>query len=162
MRQKSQPPLGDNFRIKPPQCAGGEIARIGVCLLAPSDKLLVHALKILVVHVHFAAHFQNFRRFPILIAKCQWNRPNRPHIRRYILARSPIAPRDATNQHAILVPQSNAQAIELVLGNIKDMSLKEAFNLPRMKKYRADFAKGIYEDSACAMCAMSFYEPVVR
>lgn len=60
-----------------------------------------------------------------------------------------------------VLPCCTFYGYEVVLGNIRDSSLFELFNSPRMKQLRADFARGIYRDPACARCAKSFYEPQV-
>src|SRR5262245_44634418 len=60
--QKPQSPLGDNFWIQPPQRAARQIPRISIWLFALRLDLLVHALKVFILHVYFAADLQNRRR----------------------------------------------------------------------------------------------------
>ena len=50
---------------------------------------------------------------------------------------------------------------EMTVGNIQKTSLSKIFNSPRMKKLRADFRDGIYQDPACQSCSKSFWKPAV-
>lgn len=61
-----------------------------------------------------------------------------------------------------VLPCCTFYGYEVVLGNLRDSSLFELFNMPRMKRLRTDFAQGIYRESACASCAKSFYAPKVQ
>lgn len=61
-----------------------------------------------------------------------------------------------------VLPCCTFYGYEVVLGNVYQTTLFDLFNLPRMKRLRADFAKGIYNESACASCAKSFYAPQVH
>ena len=59
--EKSQPALGDDLRVEPAEGAAREVARVGVRLLALGLDLLVHPLEVLIVHVDFAADFEDRR-----------------------------------------------------------------------------------------------------
>lgn len=61
-----------------------------------------------------------------------------------------------------VLPCCTFYGYELVLGNLRDFSLFDLFNSSRMKQLRADFARGVYAESACGSCSRSFFEPVVK
>ena len=60
--RKSEPALGGHLRIESAERAGRRVAGVGVGFFAFGNELLVHPLEVFVVHVDFAAHFENGRR----------------------------------------------------------------------------------------------------
>lgn len=60
-----------------------------------------------------------------------------------------------------ILPCCTFYGYELTLGNLRDSSLAEIFQSPRLRQLRAEFKQGIYRDPVCASCAKSFYMPTV-
>lgn len=61
-----------------------------------------------------------------------------------------------------ILPCCSFYGYEIGLGNVRDASLFEWFNSPRMKELRKDVAAGVYRQSACGSCSKGFYAPAVR
>lgn len=60
-----------------------------------------------------------------------------------------------------VLPCCTFYGYEVKVGNVHQSSLSEIFNSPAMKQLRREFKAGIYQNSACASCSKSFFEPVI-
>ena len=151
MGQESQPPLGDDFRIEPPQRAAGQIAGVGVGLVALGLDLLVHPLKIRVVHIDFAADFQNRRRRdrgrPLV--QRQRDRLDRAGVDGHVVAHVAPPARRAQHEPAVLVPQADRRAVDFRLQDIGRLLAAE--QLADALVERADFAPRC----TCCRCSSS-------
>ena len=116
--EEAQAALGHDFGIEAAQRAGGEIAGIGIGLFAFLDDLLVDALKVFVVHVDFAADFQNLRRFHVVITKRKRYRSNRPGVDGDVIA--DVAPAAGCGEHesAFFVSQADRRAVDFRFDHI--------------------------------------------
>ena len=60
-----------------------------------------------------------------------------------------------------VLPCCSFYGYEIPVGNLAYSTLRELFNAAQMKKLRADFKQGVYENPACKSCSSSFYGPVL-
>ena len=107
----------------------GQVARVGVGLLALGVDLLVHPLEVLVVHVDLAADFEDLRRA---------GPSRRPSARRSGIDRivraltvmsSPTLPapaRRGEHEHAVLVAQADRRPVDLRLQHVARLLAAEA------------------------------------
>jgi hypothetical protein len=56
-----------------------------------------------------------------MTAKPQRNRPNHPHVRCHVFADDPVPASDASNQSALLIRESDAQAVNLELRYVREL-----------------------------------------
>ena len=78
--EEAQAALGDDLGVEPAERAGGEVARVGVRLLALGLDLLVDALEVGVVHVDFAADLEDVGDFggpAVRSAAAKWGQRER-------------------------------------------------------------------------------------
>lgn len=61
-----------------------------------------------------------------------------------------------------VLPCCTFYGYELVLGNLRDLSLYELYNSLGLKGLRSEFRNGIYKAPACAACSRSFYHPSAK
>jgi radical SAM protein with 4Fe4S-binding SPASM domain len=60
-----------------------------------------------------------------------------------------------------VLPCCTFYGYELVIGNVRETSLFDLFNGPRLSQFRADFKDGLYTEGPCQSCSRSFYMPTV-
>ena len=106
-----QGPLRCNARVNLTKRACRRITRIFVRLFTGFHLRCVHRLKISMINVNLAAHFEHIR--PPLAFECLGNSLKRREVSGDIFTNSAVTPRRAANKLAILIAQSRRQAINL-------------------------------------------------
>ncbi len=121
-----QAALRDQRRVQIAHRARGGVAGIGKEGLARLFAFAVRPLERRARHEHLAADVDPARR---TAAKAEWNRPDRSHVGRHVLAAGAVASRGADEQPPIPVGQRDAQPVDLQLGDVPDRLGAEAGSL---------------------------------
>ena len=121
--ERRQTAFRDESGIEIAHRAGGRVARVLEQGLAGVLPLAVHALERRARQIHFAADLE-----PAVgrAAELQRNRANRSDIRGHFFAAHAVAAGRPAHEASGLVRQRDAQAVDLQLRDIRDVSLSEA------------------------------------
>ena len=115
--------LRGDGRIENADGAGGGVAGVDENLAADVLLLAIHGFEGLASHHDFAANFERRRQLGFFEGggiDAQRNRANRFHVGRDVFSGGAVAAGDAANEKAIFILEGNAEAIELVLGDVFD------------------------------------------
>ena len=80
--------------------------------------LLVHAFEGRARQVDLAAHLEAARH---VLLEAERNGPDRAHVAGDVLAPDAVAARHAADEHAVLVGERDAEAVDLQLGDVRDL-----------------------------------------
>ena len=83
-------------------------------------------------HEHLAAHFEDGGSREGA-SQYHRNRPDRPEVRRDVLAYSPVAPRRASDEAAALVEERDSEAVDLRLAHVRKGGARKGAADPRLE-----------------------------
>ena len=111
-----QAPLGGHPGILLAKRAGGRIAGVDICLLAPLDLAGVEPLEGGETQDHLATHFEDWGGRP---AEPDGYVGDGAHRVSYVLAGASVAPSGGPNQHAVDIAHRDGQPVELQLHRVR-------------------------------------------
>ena len=120
--KEAQRALGGDAGVELAQRAGGGVARVHKGLAALLTLALVQALEGVAPHIDLAAHLQHRRRAAI---QPQRDLADGADVLRDVLAGLAVAARGGLHQHALLIAQVHGQAVELQLGRVFDLCIRQ-------------------------------------
>ena len=122
--EKAQLTRGGDARVELAQAAGGGVARVGEFLLAGVALARVQFGKIHLVHQHFTAHLQHPRDDAAV--QPQRNRAHCADVDGDVFTGGAVAARGGLHEHAVLVAQTDRQAVELEFTGVVDWAVELA------------------------------------
>ena len=121
VEQHVQRTLRHHARVERLQAPRRRIPRVRERLLAVGDADVVQLGEARTAHEHLAARLEHLRNAPLQRLQAQRHRRNGADVRRHVVALLPVAAREGADQHAALVAQRDADAIDLGFDDVGDV-----------------------------------------